>query len=88
MSKIIFSITNDKKTNPLEKIKKTSLYNWLFGENRWEAGGKKKKIQNLIVSAECSIEMSLVGQNTNLPSISMSIIRDELPFKLEEEKNK
>lgn len=45
-----------------------------------------KKDPELIVSAERSIETSLIGQKLNLLSIPMSIIRDELPLKLAEKK--
>lgn len=47
-----------------------------------------KKDPELIVSAECSIETSLIGRKLNLLSIPMSIIRDELPLQLEEKNPK
>ena len=47
---------------------------------------KEGKDPELIVTEECRIEMSLIGQDMNLPSISVTIIRNEFPLKLEEEK--
>lgn len=47
---------------------------------------KKKKASDLLHSAERSTEISQIGQDMNLPSISISIIIDAFSFKLEEKK--
>lgn len=49
---------------------------------------KKKKASDLLHSAEHSTEISQIGQDMNLPSISISIIIDAFSFKLEEKKTK